>query len=90
MSSAPPDVSSHISFGKINSMSAVLILNKSPRFHTALHCDSIYDRRKSLNKVSSVIVTTYEKAKASGKRRCNNSECIATPYYWWKEGEDLL
>jgi len=43
-----------------------------------------------VNKIDSVIVTTLEKAKASGKRRCKNSECIATPYYWWKEGEDLL
>jgi hypothetical protein len=71
-------------------MSAVLILSQSPRFHTALHCPSIYDPRGKVNKVKQVIVTTYDKAKGAGKTRCKHEECMGTPYYWWKEGEDLI
>lgn len=65
-------------------------MSKSPRFHTALHCPDVYDQRRRINKVDQVIVTTYEKAKMGGKSRCKHDECMSTPYYWWKEGEELI
>jgi len=55
-------------------------------YHTSLHCAW---RPDGPGRYRPTIVTSQEKARADGKRRCTSTECAGTPYYWWREGAAL-
>lgn len=65
---------------------AVLVTPRSRSYHTVLHCEALRERMVD---VDTITVTTSDKARRSGKRKCTRSDCAGTPWYWWREGISL-